>query len=82
MQTGTIVKLNTWRFPKAKTGVVLRTYRVPDDGTLLVLPCSSTYYEKLIEAIKLDILDDLSEDFKQATYADSKTVFSGEWKTV
>ena len=78
MKPGDIVKLNTWRFPKAKEGIVLRTYKAPDDDTLLVLPCSSSRYQAVKDSVPNPhtLKHPLSE-----IYADSKTVFRGEWKT-
>jgi len=72
-----IVTLNTWRAPKAKQGIVVRTYKAPDDDTALILPSSSTLYGSVIKAIESNDLESLD---MYAVYRESKTFFRGEFK--
>lgn len=78
MQVGQIVKLNTWGAPKAKTAIVVRTYKAPDDDMILGLPSSSEYYEITLRAIEGKSLADL-KDKLPGIYAQCRSLHSSEF---
>jgi len=58
VKVGDIVTVNTWGAPKAKTAIVVRTYKVPYDDTILALPSSAEMYETVKAAIANGTLAD------------------------
>jgi hypothetical protein len=74
---GHIVKINSWRTPKANTALVVRTYKAPDDDTILALPSSHPLYYRACKAVRDG--QEASLDM-QEVYSGSKMFFGGEFK--
>lgn len=74
---GHLVKLKTWKAPKGSTAVVVRTYKAPDDDSILALPSSHPLYFRVCEAVRNDTLSNLPI---QEVYAGCKRFYRGEFR--
>jgi hypothetical protein len=77
VKVGDIVKINTWGAPKARTAIVVRTYKAPDDDTVLVLPDSAAMYEPVKTAIENGTLSQLNQ---WEIYPQCRTLSCSEWR--
>lgn len=81
VKVGDVAKFNAgrWGSPKAATIIVVRTYKAPDDDTILGLPSSSEYYAPTLEAIASGTLDSM-KDKLPGIYAQCRTFHVSEFR--
>lgn len=81
VHVGDVVKVNggSWGAPKAQTAIIVRTYKAPDDDTILGLPSSSEYYIMTLTAMENKTLDSLKDKLPRI-YAQCRTLSASEWR--
>jgi hypothetical protein len=81
VKVGDVVKFDAgrWGASKAATAIVVRTYKAPDDDTILALPSSSEYYAMTIAAMESKTLDSL-KNLLPGIYAQCRTLHVSQWR--